>query len=90
MDVQDRELSASYRKAISNDGCFYCGAPGAHDDHFYPLAKGGTDHWFNLVRSCAFCNMSKGAHCGTWWILKTNCQKAQLVSVGELAQAGAV
>ena len=53
MDGTDRLLSVCYRLAIRNDPCFYCGSPEtAHVDHFFPLAKGGTDHWWNLVRAC--------------------------------------
>lgn len=45
-------LSKAYRAAISKDACFYCGkiANVMHDDHYFPLSKGGTNHWFNLVR----------------------------------------
>ena len=41
-----------------------------HDgDTYFPIAKGGTDHWWNLVRSCGPCNRRKHAYCGTWFIL---------------------
>ena len=59
MDQLDRELSVAYRKAIANDSCFYCGGPGEQDDHYTSLANGGTDHWWNLVRACAPCNLHK-------------------------------
>lgn len=59
MDATDRFLSAEYRKAIANDPCTYCGAPGEHDDHLLPLARGGTDHWWNLHRTCPPCNHRK-------------------------------
>jgi len=59
MDAFDRELSRAYRQAIKHDLCFYCGNPGEEDDHYIPLAKGGTDHWWNIVRACVFCNRSK-------------------------------
>ena len=59
MDEFDRELSVAYRKAIANDPCFYCGAPDENDEHYTPLARGGTDHWWNLVRACAWCNGHK-------------------------------
>jgi hypothetical protein len=67
---EDRELSVAYRQAIRNDPCLYCGGPGEEDDHYFPVAKGGTDHWYNLVRSCLPCNRSKAAHCGTWFRLR--------------------
>jgi 5-methylcytosine-specific restriction endonuclease McrA len=70
LSPEDRVLSIAYRQAIVNDQCQYCGGPGEHFDHFFPLAHGGTDHWWNLVRACAFCNHSKHAHCGTWFKLK--------------------
>lgn len=70
MDNLDRLLSALYRRAISRDPCFYCGSPvTAHTDHFFPLAKGGTDHWFNLVRACQRCNLRKQVLCGTAFLL---------------------
>jgi hypothetical protein len=59
MDAFDIELSKAYRKAIANDPCFYCGDLGEQDDHYNPLAKGGTDHWWNLVRACISCNYHK-------------------------------
>lgn len=61
MDATDRLLSAERRRAIRDDPCFYCGekADVMHDDHVEPLAKGGTDHWWNLVRACGSCNMRK-------------------------------
>lgn len=61
MTAEDREVSAAYRKAISGDSCTYCDSLGEHDDHVMPLSRGGTDHWWNLTRACAPCNISKGA-----------------------------
>lgn len=73
LDELDRALSRAYRAVIRNDRCRYCGehVPGdMHDDHFYPLSKGGTDHWWNLVRACGPCNRHKHARCGTWFLLR--------------------
>ncbi len=63
MSKLDRKKSTLHRKRIKDDPCFYCGGFTAemHDDHYYPIAKGGTDHWFNLVRSCQVCNQKKNA-----------------------------
>lgn len=63
MSKLDRKKSTLYRKSIKNNPCHYCGSftPEMHDDHYYPLAKGGTDHWFNLVRACQVCNQKKNA-----------------------------
>ncbi|WP_369604708.1 HNH endonuclease [Nocardia nova] len=63
MTNEDRRESIEWRKTIKNDPCFYCGefADQMHDDHMTPLARGGTDHWWNLVRSCATCNLRKNA-----------------------------
>lgn len=63
LSADERDVSTAYRRAIAADPCFYCGskAPEMHDDHKLPLAKGGTDHWWNLARACAACNLSKGA-----------------------------
>lgn len=77
MDELDRALSTSYRAAIRTDPCFYCGAPPSatdETDHFFPLSKGGTDHFYNLVRSCRGCNRGacgKGIMCGTAFMLRT-------------------
>lgn len=72
MDAMDRALSAAYRNAIHRDPCCFCRRRTAemHVDHYVPLAKGGTDHWWNLVRACADCNLSKKARCGTWFALR--------------------
>ena len=59
MDAIDRLLAVEYRKAITGDPCRYCGAPGEHDDHKLPLARGGTDHFWNLHRTCRECNQRK-------------------------------
>ena len=70
MDDLDRMLSVLYRIAIRNDACYYCGSPVTdHVDHYFPLAKGGTDHWWNLVRSCRADNLSKQVMCGTKYLL---------------------
>ncbi len=70
MDSLDRELSVSYRKAIADDPCFYCGVTETHHvDHYISLANGGTDHWWNLVRACAPCNFSKHAMNGDEFLL---------------------
>jgi hypothetical protein len=70
MDDVDRALSVARRLAIRNDPCFYCGSPETdHVDHYFPIAKGGTDHWWNLVRSCAKCNHAKYDKCGTAFLL---------------------
>lgn len=59
LDAVDRLLSTEYRKAIARDLCTYCGSLGEHDDHKLPLARGGTDHWWNLHRTCKDCNFRK-------------------------------
>lgn len=69
MDPVDITISVEYRKAIANDSCAYCGGLGVEVDHFFPLAKGGTDHWWNLVNSCKTCNTTKNARCGTYFVL---------------------
>lgn len=67
MDATDRMLSVAYRLAIKRDLCAYCGSLGQEDDHVIPLARNGTDHWWNLVRACTPCNRSKGSKLlGEW------------------------
>jgi HNH endonuclease len=71
MDEFDRELSVAYRIAIRWDRCLYCGSPDTdHVDHFFPLSKGGTDVWWNLVRACERDNLTKQAQCGTAYLLR--------------------
>ncbi|MFE9850333.1 HNH endonuclease [Streptomyces sp. NPDC005576] len=73
MDKMDRALSLAYRRAIRVDACRYCSrrlVGDMHVDHFYPLAKGGTNHWWNLVQSCGPCNRHKHDRCGTWMLLR--------------------
>ena len=70
LDALDRLLSVLYREALKGDPCFYCGSLDTQCvDHYFAIAKGGTDHWFNLVRSCRADNLSKGTMCGTKYLL---------------------
>jgi 5-methylcytosine-specific restriction endonuclease McrA len=72
MSAADRRESVERRKQIKSDPCYYCGTAETSDtDHFFPLAKGGTDHWWNLVRACDLCNSRKNATCGTAFMLRT-------------------
>lgn len=63
MSERDKALSLEYRKVIATDSCFYCGENSPwypyHVDHYVPLSRGGTDHWWNLVRACEPCNLAK-------------------------------
>jgi HNH endonuclease len=70
LTADERAASQEYRRAIAADPCRYCGAAGEQTDHYFPVAKGGTDHWWNLCRACGWCNRSKAAHCGTWFVLR--------------------
>ena len=64
------ELAAGIRFAIfKRDGfrCRYCGrdvgdAVALHVDHVIPRSKGGTNALDNLVTSCSYCNLGKGAN----------------------------
>lgn len=72
LDAVDRMLSRFYRRAIKGDSCYYCGSPVTdHVDHYFALAKGGSDRWFNLVRACRKCNLRKRTRCGTAFLLLT-------------------
>ena len=51
-----------------NSKCYWCDIyidtkkkKSFHIDHYIPLSKGGANSEENLVLSCPFCNMSKGA-----------------------------
>jgi 5-methylcytosine-specific restriction endonuclease McrA len=57
--IELKELTAK-----SNNKCYWCGCKikGAyHFDHYVPISKGGSNSVDNLVISCQFCNLSKGA-----------------------------
>lgn len=50
--------------------CWHCGKPVGDDyhvDHLIPLARGGTNDARNIVISCPFCNMSRGAKLPQEW-----------------------
>jgi 5-methylcytosine-specific restriction endonuclease McrA len=72
LDPKDALISREYRKAIAKDSCRYCGAvkPIMHDDHYFPVSKGGSNIWYNFVRACKDCNESKWNRCGTWFLLR--------------------
>lgn len=61
MTSLDKRKSAEYRKVLSSRPCFYCGqfAERMEVDHYLPVSRGGSDHWWNLVNSCRTCNLSK-------------------------------
>lgn len=63
LSKEDRIESTAHRKRIKNDRCYYCEqwSSEMHDDHVIPLSRGGTDHWWNIVRACSTCNLRKGA-----------------------------
>lgn len=90
LDATEREMSRAYRAAIRNDPCWYCTNRvdgDMHDDHYFPLSKGGTDHWWNLVRACGSCNRRKHAYCGTWFALRRGTVEPAR-SVPPLSEAG--
>lgn len=45
----------------SGNMCVYCGCNEGpfHNDHLFPISKGGTDTPSNIVLACASCNLSK-------------------------------
>ncbi|MFB8057104.1 HNH endonuclease [Kitasatospora purpeofusca] len=54
---------------MANDGCcVYCGARSEVMDHAIPLARGGLDHFSNLVPACTACNESKNDRLFPSWI----------------------
>jgi 5-methylcytosine-specific restriction endonuclease McrA len=67
MTEEDKNISLEYRLAIQKDPCYFCSkrTNRMQTDHLFPIAKGGTDHWWNLVRSCSECNHKKATRCGT-------------------------
>jgi 5-methylcytosine-specific restriction endonuclease McrA len=83
MTKEDCLLSRLYRLAIKHDPCFYCGETEGimHDDHYHAIARGGTDRWFNLVRACAHCNLSKNAMHGDDFLRLINPVKAAALKI---------
>lgn len=50
--------------------CWHCGKKlngKFHIDHLIPLARGGSNNPDNIVCSCAYCNLSKGAKLPQEW-----------------------
>lgn len=70
LPLEDRRIATAYRSAIKGDPCLYCGATASAADHYFPVARGGTDHWFNLKAACTTCNSTKNAKCGTAFALR--------------------
>lgn len=77
LSKDDIGISVEYRKAIKDDPCFWCGidAEAKHTDHIIPLSKGGTDHWYNLARSCATCNLRKNDLMPGEWLAKLESER---------------
>lgn len=60
-DIGVAALTSYWADDLGLTGCYVCGAPYEHIDHFIPLADGGTHTLENLVPACEFHNTSKGA-----------------------------
>jgi 5-methylcytosine-specific restriction endonuclease McrA len=67
-ESETRELANTYKRDISKqlskvDCCPYCAGPllqnNAHQDHIYPVSKGGQSTRKNLVFVCSSCNQKK-------------------------------
>lgn len=66
--------------------CALCGIRKAtHVDHIKPLAKGGTNWWYNLQGLCASCNSLKGATWPMTLSLRERCRRLALEKNGELS-----
>ena len=53
-------------REVQSNCCYYCNltlleGSSTHLDHYVPLSKGGQHSIFNVVWSCASCNLKKGA-----------------------------
>lgn len=60
------EIALQYKSQKGK--CWHCGKPvgeNYHADHLTPVSKGGSNNANNIVISCEFCNLSKGAKM-TW------------------------
>lgn len=51
-----------------NHTCRYCDAAAEHVDHVIPRSRGGLNAPWNLIASCASCNLQKWSHVYYWAI----------------------
>ena len=62
-----------YLRDIQQNRCVYCldelPYVGAHLDHIVPLSRGGLHSIGNVVYTCQFCNLSKGAKLLNEWLV---------------------
>jgi 5-methylcytosine-specific restriction endonuclease McrA len=47
--------------AYYGQDCIYCGALATGVDHLQPVARGGTNDFYNLAPCCKECNLKKAA-----------------------------
>lgn len=57
--LTQEELAAVYD--YYGTDCVYCGGPATGVDHLQPVARGGTNDFFNLAPCCKECNLKKQA-----------------------------
>lgn len=55
------QVDLDYARLLLSDPCSYCGGAGGTIDHIVPIAKGGTNDWWNLTAACKSCNSGKCA-----------------------------
>lgn len=80
MTSEDIQESLAHVESIKNNPCWYCGElkDDMHIEHFHAVADGGKDYWWNLVMSCASCNLSKRTRHG-YEIMMENILKEEMV-----------
>lgn len=66
-----------------NEKCFWCDKDlngEYHDDHFYPISKGGSNDKSNIVVACPTCNMRKNNKDPEEWmeIILSEMQESEL------------
>jgi 5-methylcytosine-specific restriction endonuclease McrA len=61
----------SYRKALKQDPCSYCGriTDTQTYDHIQAKINGGKYHWWNLTSACYECNQDKASDSLLWYLL---------------------
>lgn len=69
------ESISTYVLRLTNDPdlvCYYCHSKitpeTMHLDHVQPICKGGAHTVWNIVPTCAFCNLSKHSKMVNEWI----------------------
>lgn len=62
---------------MKDEPCVYCGKPGTTWEHVIPKSLGGKGFW-NRVRACRKCNMSRSSTLFLIWMIQQRCLKNRM------------